>query len=90
MLEALLDDESEALRRRVIGLAKMGDDVAMRLVFARMLPPRRDRPPAGRIVSACRSLLIHKVERVERPPTPNPFPPRCAWGEGNLESLARA
>jgi hypothetical protein len=44
MLEALLDDESEALMRRVIGLAKLGDDVAMRLVFARMLPPRRDRP----------------------------------------------
>jgi len=44
MLEALLDDESEALMRRVIGLAKMGDDVAMRLVFARMLPPRRERP----------------------------------------------
>jgi len=44
MLEALLDEESEALMRRVIGLAKMGDDVAMRLVFARMLPPRRDRP----------------------------------------------
>ena len=44
MLEALLDDESETLMRRVIGLAKMGDDVAMRLVFARMLPPRRDRP----------------------------------------------
>jgi hypothetical protein len=48
MLEALLDDESETLMRRVIGLAKMGDDVAMRLVFARMLPPRRDRPvPLG-------------------------------------------
>jgi hypothetical protein len=44
VLEALLDDESEALTRRVIGLAKMGDDVAMRLVFARMLPPRRERP----------------------------------------------
>ena len=44
LLEALLDDESETLMRRVIGLAKMGDDVAMRLVFARMLPPRRDRP----------------------------------------------
>jgi len=44
MLEALLDEESETLMRRVIGLAKMGDDVAMRLVFARMLPPRRDRP----------------------------------------------
>ena len=43
VLEALLDDESEALMRRVIGLAKMGDDVAMRLVFARMLPPRRER-----------------------------------------------
>jgi hypothetical protein len=44
MLEALLDEESETLMRRVIGLAKMGDDDAMRLVFARMLPPRRDRP----------------------------------------------
>jgi hypothetical protein len=44
MLEALLDDESEVLMRRVIGLAKMGDDVAMRLVFSRMLPTRRDRP----------------------------------------------
>jgi Family of unknown function (DUF5681) len=44
VLEALLDEESEVLMRRVIGLAKMGDDVAMRLVFARMLPPRRDRP----------------------------------------------
>ena len=40
--------------RRVIGLAKMGDDVAMRLVFARMLPPRRERPvplPLPRIES---------------------------------------
>jgi uncharacterized protein DUF5681 len=44
ILEALLDDESEAILRRMIGLAKMGDDVAMRLLFARMLPPRRDRP----------------------------------------------
>src|ERR1043166_9792029 len=44
VLEALLDDESETLMRRVIGLAKMGDDVPMRLVFPRMLPPRRDRP----------------------------------------------
>ena len=43
-LEALLDGESETLMRRLIGLAKMGDDLAMRLCVERMMPPRRDRP----------------------------------------------
>jgi hypothetical protein len=43
-LEALLDGESEALMRRLIGLAKMGDDLAMRLCVERMMPPRRERP----------------------------------------------
>jgi hypothetical protein len=43
-LESLLDGESEALMRRLIGLAKMGDDLAMRLCVERMMPPRRDRP----------------------------------------------
>jgi hypothetical protein len=43
-LEALLDGESEALLRRLIDLAKMGDDLAMRLCVERMLAPQRERP----------------------------------------------
>jgi hypothetical protein len=43
-LEALLDGESEALMRRLIDLAKMGDDLAMRLCVQRMLAPHRERP----------------------------------------------
>jgi len=43
-LEALLDAESEALIQKVIGLAKMGDDLAIRLCVDRMLAPRRERP----------------------------------------------
>jgi Family of unknown function (DUF5681) len=43
-LEALLDGESEAVMHKMITLAKMGDDVAMRLCVERMMPPRRERP----------------------------------------------
>jgi hypothetical protein len=43
-VEALLDGESEALMRRLIDLAKMGDDLAMRLCVDRMLAPQRERP----------------------------------------------
>jgi hypothetical protein len=43
-LEALLDAESEAVIQKVIGLAKMGDDLAIRLCVDRMLAPRRERP----------------------------------------------
>src|SRR5580700_4665030 len=43
-LEALLDGESEALMQRLIDLAKMGDDLAMRLCVDRMLAPQRERP----------------------------------------------
>jgi len=43
-LEALLDGESEALMQKMITLAKMGDDIAMRLCAERMMPPRRERP----------------------------------------------
>jgi hypothetical protein len=53
-LEALLDGESEAVMEKMIALAKMGDDVAMRLCAERMMPPRRDRPvplPLPRIES---------------------------------------
>jgi hypothetical protein len=43
-LEALIDAESEAVIQKVIGLAKMGDDLAIRLCVDRMLAPRRERP----------------------------------------------
>jgi Family of unknown function (DUF5681) len=43
-LEALLDDESEALMQKMIGMAKVGDDLAMRLCMERMLAPQRERP----------------------------------------------
>src|SRR5712671_4875105 len=40
-IEALLDNEAEALTRKVIDLA--GNMAAIRLCFERLLPPRRDR-----------------------------------------------
>jgi uncharacterized protein DUF5681 len=43
-LEALVDGEAEAVMQKMITLAKMGDDVAMRLCVERMMPPRRERP----------------------------------------------
>ena len=43
-LEALVDGESEAVMQKMITLAKMGDDVAMRLCVERMMAPRRERP----------------------------------------------
>jgi Family of unknown function (DUF5681) len=43
-VETLLDGESEALMQRLIDLAKMGDDLAMRLCVERMLAPQRERP----------------------------------------------
>lgn len=42
--EALLDGESAALTRKAIELARKGDMAALRLVFARIVPPRRERP----------------------------------------------
>jgi Family of unknown function (DUF5681) len=43
-LEALVDAESEAVMQKMIALAKMGDEVAMRLCVERMMAPRRERP----------------------------------------------
>src|SRR5690349_20823428 len=43
-LEALLDGEREALMEKMIGMAKVGDDLAMRLCMERMLAPQRERP----------------------------------------------
>jgi hypothetical protein len=42
--EALLDGESAALTRKAIELARKGDMAALRLVFARIVPPRQERP----------------------------------------------
>jgi hypothetical protein len=42
-VEALLENEAEALTRKVIDLALGGNMPALRLCFERLLPPRRDR-----------------------------------------------
>ena len=42
--ESLLDGESEALTRKAIELARDGNMAALRLVFGRIVPPRRERP----------------------------------------------
>jgi len=43
-LEAMVDGEAEAVMQKMITLAKLGDDVAMRLCVERMMAPRRERP----------------------------------------------
>ena len=42
-VEALLENEAEALTRKVIDLALGGNMAALRLCFERLLPPRRNR-----------------------------------------------
>ncbi|MFY9833552.1 MAG: hypothetical protein WAK66_12675, partial [Methylocystis sp.] len=42
--EALLDGEAQALTRKCIEMAKVGDTMALRLCLERIIPPRRDRP----------------------------------------------
>ena len=42
--EALLDGESAALTRKLVALALKDNMTAMRLVFERIVPPRRERP----------------------------------------------
>src|SRR5215470_15837058 len=42
-VEALLENEAEALTRKVIELALGGNLAALRLCFERLLPPQRDR-----------------------------------------------
>ncbi|KLK89432.1 hypothetical protein AA309_31485 [Microvirga vignae] len=43
-LEVLLDGEAEAITRKAVEMALMGDTTAMRLVMDRIMPPRKDRP----------------------------------------------
>jgi hypothetical protein len=59
-VEALVENEAEALTRKVIELAKEGSMPALRLCLERLLPPRRDRgvafdPP--KIESAADALV---------------------------------
>jgi hypothetical protein len=44
LAEALLEDEAVALVRQVIGLAKGGDLIALRLCLERIIPRRVERP----------------------------------------------
>ena len=44
LLEALLDGQAEALTRKAIDMAKLGDPAMMRLCLERVIPVRRDRP----------------------------------------------
>ena len=43
-IEALLDGEANAITRKAIELAKLGDGPAMRLCMDRLAAPRKDRP----------------------------------------------
>lgn len=43
-VQALFDNEAEAIGRKVIELALAGDMTAIKLVLERILPPRRDVP----------------------------------------------
>jgi hypothetical protein len=44
MAQTLLDDEAEALTRKVIDLAMEGDTVCLRVCLERLVPPRKDSP----------------------------------------------
>jgi hypothetical protein len=43
MMQALLDDDGDAILSKAIELAKNGDQTALRLCMDRLLPPRRER-----------------------------------------------
>ena len=44
VVEQMLDGEAETITRKVIDLALQGNGIALRLVFERLAPPRRERP----------------------------------------------
>ena len=54
-IEALLDGEAEKLTRKLIAVAKRGDVAALRVIFDRLVPPRKGRlvalPDLPRVVS---------------------------------------
>jgi hypothetical protein len=55
MAMKLLDNEAEALARKVIEMALSGDTTCLRVAFERLVPPRRDSPI---------SLTLPKVQSV--------------------------
>lgn len=42
MMRAMLESEAEEITRKAIDLAKSGDIAAIKLIFERLLPPRKD------------------------------------------------
>jgi hypothetical protein len=80
-VEGLLDNEAEALTRKVIELALAGNMAAIRLCFERLLPPRRDRGVAfdlpkiesaadavaasGAVLESCAAGTLSPSEAVE-------------------------
>jgi hypothetical protein len=77
LLEALLEEEAEALGRKVIDLAKEGDRVALRLCMERLLPVKRERaitidlPPINSAADAKEAMaaIIASVARGELSPS---------------------
>jgi hypothetical protein len=60
MMRALLESEAEAITRKAIELAKDGDQAAIKLIFERLLPPRKDSSLAFPLphISAASDVLI--------------------------------
>ena len=62
LIEELLDGEAESLVRALVRRAKAGNGTALNIVFARLAPPRRDRPitlALPRIESVADLLAAH-------------------------------
>jgi hypothetical protein len=76
MIEAMLDDEAEAITRTLIRRAKAGFAVPLQLVFERLAPPRKDRhieiklPPIAGLqdVLAAQGAIIEQVAAGELTP----------------------
>jgi hypothetical protein len=68
-LQELLDDAGKSLTRHCIEMARAGDQVALRLVMERLIPPRKDRPVSLRLpkidgaagVSKATAAVLHAV-----------------------------
>jgi hypothetical protein len=77
LAEALLDEEAEALVRKLIELAKNGDPVALRLCMERLLPVKRERvitidlPPINSAADAKEAMaaIIASAARGELSPS---------------------
>ena len=68
-MESLLQEEAEAITRKLIEKAKAGDPLALKLCLERLLPAQKDRPidlPLGRAdtVPAIRSAISAVVQAI--------------------------